>query len=157
MQFANTVVNLIIGKRLLESATESLTLARSSLGDITPGVTAEVSRVFKPYKAQIPQQSTLFDPKKPVISRGWGGNFNSRKWEKGRAASTKTTSYVKRLVVLREFDEGENTTKSRDSILVDEQFTFSNTDNEQSIKRKIIDVMTSVNESFGERDCEDLR
>ena len=142
---------------MLVSTTESLTSAQSSLGGITPGVAAEVSRVFKPYKAQVPQQSTLFDPKKPVVSRGWGGDFNSRKRGKDRAASTKTTSYVKRLVALREFDEGENTTKSRDSILVDGQFTFSNTDNEQSIKRKIIDVMTSANESFGERDCEDLR
>ena len=68
----------------------------------------------------------------------------------------KSMVYVKRLIVLRPFNEGEQNTKTTNSILVDGQFTFSNRDNEETIKRKILDIMVSADESFEERQTSDL-
>jgi hypothetical protein len=69
---------------------------------------------------------------------------------KKRVSATKSTQYVKCLVVLRAFTEGEENTKTKESVLVDGYFTFSSNDTEETLKRKILDVMMSVEESFGE-------
>ena len=142
----------------IPSATERLSSARSSLSSVSPGIAAEISRVFQPYKRQI-NQSPFFDPKKPAPSRsGRGHYYNTRTKRNNRSTSSmpKSMVYVKRLIVLRPFDEGEQNTKTTNSILVDGQFTFSNRDNEETMKRKILDIMVSADESFEERQTSDL-
>lgn len=145
-----------LGNNWVKSAGEQISLACGTLSNVSPGVAAEVSRVFKPYKKQVPvAASNFFNPREPAPSRsGRGIRIPSRK---GRMRASSTSTHVKRLVVLRRFDEGEDHTKTQNTMLVDGQFTFLNTDSEESLKKKIVDVMKSANESLANVPLSDIR
>ena len=105
--------------------------------------------------------SAFFDPKQPVRSRSGGYSrrtSTSAYRGKDKKSDKKPASYVKRVVVVRAFESGEETfTKSSESILIDGQFTFSSPDSEDNIKNRVIDIMKSADSNFAELETSDLR